>query len=130
LLMDSKPKSDESSIDAALRAHIAELAKARGKTVEQFLGETSMQEIEKIATSATLSALKKMAGQGMASKLADAAAMAKMRDTADYLRRNRYNNFGPMIIADDDEASSEQSADDMACSDAAVFAMRLARYAR
>ena len=71
MLMDAKPKGSETSIDVELRKMIASMAKSHGKTPEEYLASTPLAEIQKMAAQAAEKVLESMAGNGIASKLAD-----------------------------------------------------------
>ncbi len=124
--MDAKPKGSETSIDAALRAKIATLAKNAGQTPEQYLAATPLAEIQKMAAQVAMEVLETMSGGGIASRLADEK---RGRDAVDYLRRNRFNNFGPMIQAEDSDNPAKPSMGKAFGADL-VAALRNARYAR
>lgn len=125
LLMDAKPKGDETSIDAALREQIATLAKGQGLTPEQYLAATPFLQLQKMAAEVASNVLETMSGQGVASKLADQRA----RDATEILRKQRYSGYGKFIEAGDtDNPVRPTIPTGMAPTDAVAY-LRKARYA-
>lgn len=57
-------------------------------------------------------------------------ALARMKASIKYLRDNRYNNLGPMIIGDDGETPRKHTTGDTTFIEAQIFARRLSRFNR
>lgn len=126
-LPDAKTKGGDTSIDAALRAAIATLAKQQGLTPADFLATMPLAELQKLAAETASNVLETMSGQGVAAKLADEK---RQREVTDMLRKARYSGYGSFIEAADGENPVRPTIPSgMSPTDATAY-LRKARYAQ
>jgi hypothetical protein len=127
LLMDAKPKSDQTSIDAELRETIARLAKNNNQTPEEYLAATPMAQIQRLASEAAVKVVEALSGKGIASQMSDAEKRG--REAVDHLRKHRYNGYGAFIQAADTENPVRPTIPSGMSPTDAVAYLRKARYA-